>query len=178
MDKLSDHQHDGLVLHFFISTSKFNGDELMNKLKAHNLGHLAKQIAKAWNLDLEQLSLYDLEETDFSGDSKAIISHNTDTQFMGRVHTQRALELDFMDNDGSKEEGQSAEIIYDEGTKTGSTNSTNQDVEMGKVQQAVVLPNETAGDSETPGGGQPIRVDSNSTVAAHGDATSSVNLPT
>merc|ERR1712012_410712 len=62
MDKFEDKEHTGLVLTFFISTSKYYRKELVDTLKAHRLDDLSKQVAKAWQLDTARLSLYEFKE--------------------------------------------------------------------------------------------------------------------
>ena len=58
----SERDHKGLIVKFLISTTEWNGTELMNKLQEDNVGHLAVVIAESWALDVSMLRLYDLKE--------------------------------------------------------------------------------------------------------------------
>ena len=63
----------------------------MEKLKSNHLSHLAKQISRAWCLDLEQLNLYDLIDTNYHIAARTLSVNMTETQFVGRVHSSKTL---------------------------------------------------------------------------------------
>merc|ERR1712173_158294 len=117
IEKFSDADFDGLVLHFFISTSKFEPKHLHKQMQQgldeHNKAqsvksNLAKQIAKAWNLPKDSLIVYGLHMMDKSG---------TQMEFKNDVEMQLSKTIVF---EQEQEEGIAAP---NGGTTTGMTNA-------------------------------------------------------
>merc|ERR1711920_888216 len=103
--------------------------------KANHLGQLAKQVAKAWDLDLEQMSMFELKEINLSTETKLVTQRTTMRIFDGHKHTQMVLGGLNTKQGGDDDESISsevfpgspddAEIMYDEGAGTETVGSTN-----------------------------------------------------
>merc|ERR1712130_1031650 len=102
----SDADFDGLVLHFFISTSKFKPINLYNKLqqglddknkRVSIKSNLSRQISKAWGLEKENIIVYGLDMMDKTGND--MNAHIVEMQLAQSIKLDSSPSVD----DGNKE---------------------------------------------------------------------------